>query len=203
VAVVSGRPVSFLRHALPIDGLALFGHYGVERFDGAEVVTAPEARCWAEAVRNAAAEAEAAVPGLFVERKGSLAVALHWRRRPELETAALGLGQRLAAAHNLRLEPGRRTVELRPPLDVDKGSPVAALAAGAHAALVMGDDRGDIAAFAAGRRLVEEGRLRHLLRVAVRSSETPAELLNHADLSVDGPPGALQLLAELADLLER
>jgi trehalose 6-phosphate phosphatase len=204
VAVVSGRPVAFLRAALPVDGLALFGHYGVERFgEGGEVFTAPEAGRWVEAVRNAAAEAEAALPGLFVERKGSLAVALHWRRRPEFETAALKLGHRLAAAHNLRLEPGRRTLELRPSLDVDKGRPVAALAAGAHAALVMGDDRGDVAAFAAGRRLVEEGRLRHVLRVVVRSSETPAELLDHADLTVDGPPGALHLLAELADLLER
>jgi hypothetical protein len=66
----------------------------------------------------------------------------------------------------------------------------------------MGDDRGDIAAFAAAGRLVKEGRLGHLLRVAVRSSETPPELLHHADLAVDGAPGALDLLAELADLLE-
>jgi trehalose 6-phosphate phosphatase len=203
VAVVSGRPVSFLRDALPVDGLALFGHYGVERLECGEVVTFAAARRWAGAVRNAAVEAEAVVPGLFVERKGSLALALHWRRRPELETAALRLGERLAATYNLRLEPGRRTLELRPPLDVDKGNQLAALADGAHAALVMGDDRGDIAAFAAAGQLVEKGRLRHALRVAVRSSETPAELLDHADLTVDGPPGALHLLAELADLLER
>jgi trehalose 6-phosphate phosphatase len=203
VAVVSGRPVAFLRDALAVDGLALFGHYGVERFDGEAISTAPQARRWEEAVRLAAAEAETALAGVFVERKGSLAVALHWRRHPDLEPAAISLGRRLAATHGLRLEPGRQTVELRPPLDVDKGSPVAELADGAHAALVMGDDRGDIAAFAAAGRLVEEGRLGHVVRVAVRSSETPAELLDRADLAVDGPSGALDLLEELADLLDR
>lgn len=209
VAVVSGRPVAFLRNALPVEGLALFGHYAVERLDGDAVTTVAEARLWAEAVRTAAAEAEAEaepdaeLAGLFVEHKGSLAVALHWRRHPDLGPAAIRLGQRLAATHQLRLDPGRQTLELRPPLDVDKGSPVAELATGAHAALVMGDDRGDIAAFAAAGRLVEEGRLGHLVRVAVRSSETPAELLDHADLAVDGAPGALDLLNEVADLLDR
>ena len=202
VAVVSGRPVSFLREALPVDGLVLRGQYGVERFDGATVSTLPEAHTWVDAVRAAADEAEASLPGLFVERKGALAVGLHWRRRPDLETAAVDLGRRLAATHGLRLEPGRQTLELRPPLDVDKGTTAGELADGASAALVVGDDRGDLAAFAAVGHLMEEGRLRHALRVAVRSPENPPELLAQADLHVDGPDGALTLLGELARLLE-
>ena len=202
VAVVSGRPVSFLRDALPVDGLRLCGQYGVERFDGATVSTLPSAQAWADAVRAAADEADAALPGLFVERKGALAAVLHWRRRPELESAAEELGRRLAASHGLRLEPARQALELRPPLDVDKGTATAALADGAAAALVIGDDRGDLAAFAAVGRLVEQGRLRHAVRVAVRSSEAPAELLARADLHADGAEGVVRLLAELADRLE-
>jgi trehalose 6-phosphate phosphatase len=198
VAVVSGRPVAFLRERLPVEGLALFGQYGVERFEGAEVVTAPAAARWTEAVRRAAREAEAALPDLFVERKGDVAVALHWRRRPDLETEATDLGHRLAGALGLRLEPGRRALELRPPLEVDKGTAVEELAAGASAALFIGDDRGDLAAFDMLSRLVEEGRLAHAVRVAVRSAEAPAELLRRADLVVDGPAGALRLLDELA-----
>ena len=50
--------------------------------------------------------------------------------------------------------------------------------------------------------LREEGRLRHGLRVAVRSPEAPPELLAQADLHVDGPDGALAFLGKLADLLE-
>ena len=201
VAVVSGRPVAFLRDQLPVEGLALFGQYGVERFDGVDVTTAPTIGRWVEAVHRAADEAEAALPGLFVERKGEVAVGLHWRSRPDLETAAVDLGRRLAGVHGLRLEPGRQTLELRPPLDVDKGTAVEELVAGASAALFIGDDRGDLAAFDTLNRLVADGRLAHAVLVAVRSPEAPAELLEQADLVVDGPRGALRLLNELVALV--
>jgi trehalose 6-phosphate phosphatase len=189
VAVVSGRPVEFLRSVLPVSGLVLVGQYGVERLDGTTVVTDPRVKPWTQPVASAAAEAEASLPGLFVERKGSVATALHWRRAPELEADAVDLGRRLAARHGLALEPGRLTLELRAPVDVDKGTATAELAAGAHAALVAGDDRGDLAAFAAISRLRETGRLAYGVRVAVRSPEAPPELLDQADHEVDGPPG--------------
>ena len=198
VAVVSGRPVDFLRERLPVDGVALFGQYGVERFDGTGVTTAPAAARWCDAVRRAADEAERRLPGLLVERKGAVAVTLHWRQRPVLEAAATDLGRSLAAAYGLRLEPGRQALELRPPLDVDKGTAVEELTAGASAALFIGDDRGDVAAFDTLSRLVDEGRLAHAVRVAVRSPETPDALLDRADFAVDGPQGALDLLNRLA-----
>jgi trehalose 6-phosphate phosphatase len=201
VAVVSGRPLDFLRHWLPVDGLALFGQYGIERLEGDEVKTVPGIDGWADAVRRAAGEAETRLPGLFVERKGTIALALHWRQRPDLEEAATALGRRLAAEHDLRLEPGRRTLELRPPVDVDKGTATEELAAGFSAALFIGDDRGDLAAFDALTRLVDDGRLAHAVRVAVRSPETPAALLERADMAVDGPHGALELLERLAGAL--
>ncbi len=198
VAVVSGRPVEFLRSVLPVDGLVLVGQYGVERLDGATVVTDPRARSWTESIAAAAAEAEASLPDLFVERKGAVATALHWRRAPELEAAAVDLGRRLAARHGLALEPGRLTLELRAPVDVDKGTATAELAADAHAALFAGDDRGDLAAFAALSRLQSSGHLTHALRVAVRSPEAPQELLRQADHEVDGPAGLLALLGRIA-----
>ena len=199
VAVVSGRPVEFLRSVLPVDGLVLVGQYGVERLDDGTVLTDPRVQPWTEPVANAAAEAERSLPGLFVERKGAIATALHWRRAPELEAAAIDLGRRLAASHGLALEPGRLTLELRAPVGVDKGTATAALAAGAHAALVAGDDRGDLAAFAALCRLQEQGRLTHGLRVAVRSPEAPPELLRQADHEVDGPAGLQAFLDRIAD----
>jgi len=199
VAVVSGRPVEFLRRHLPVEGLMLFGQYGIERFDGMRVTTAPAAARWADAVRRAADDAERRLPGLFVERKGSVAVALHWRQQPELEAEASDLGRGLATGYGLWLEPGRQVLELRPPLAVDKGTAVEELVDGSTAALFIGDDRGDLAAFDALTRLVDEGRLTHAVRVAVRSREAPGELLERADLAVDGPQGALELLDRLAD----
>jgi trehalose 6-phosphate phosphatase len=202
VAVLSGRPVDFLRRHLPVEGLVLLGHYGVERVDGTgTATTAAGAAHWADVVRRVADDAEQRLPGLYVERKGRLAVALHWRRRPDLEAAAADLARHHAAAHGLRLEPGRQTVELRPPLDVDKGTATEGLAAGATAAMFVGDDRGDLAAFTTLCRLVEQGQLAHGLRVAVRSPEAPAELLDQADLTVDGPPGVVELLDRIAELV--
>lgn len=201
VAVVSGRPLEFLRNRLAVDGLALFGQYGLERFDDGRVTTATAAAAWVDAVRRAADEAERQLPGLFVERKGAVAVALHWRKRPELEDAAVELGRRLAADHGLQTEPGRQTLELRPALDIDKGTVTEELAAGASAALFIGDDRGDVAAFDALSRLAAAGRLAHALRIVVRSPETPAELLERADMVVDGPVGAIGFLERLADRL--
>jgi trehalose 6-phosphate synthase len=200
VAVVSGRSLDFLRCHLPI-GIELFGQYGVERLDNGIVVTAPATDGWLDAIREAADEAERELPDLFVERKGAVAVGLHWRQHPELEAAARDLGRRLAETYGLHLEPGRMTLELRPPVKVDKGTVTAELAAGSTAALFIGDDRGDLAAFTALTALVEKGGLAQALRVAVESPESPPDLLENADLVVDGPDGVVEFLTRLADLL--
>jgi trehalose 6-phosphate phosphatase len=201
VAVVSGRPVDFLRDVLGEAGVVLVGQYGLERLEEGRIVPAPEAAAYSEAVAAAARDAEAALPGLVIERKGTIAVTLHWRVEPALEAEALALGRRLAARHGLAAQPGRRALELRPPLPVDKGTATETLVAGRHAALVAGDDEGDVAAFAALDRLVAGGHLGHGLRVAVRSPEAPAGLLDRADYQVDGPEGLAALLWRLVDSL--
>lgn len=201
VAVVSGRPVAFLREALPEEGLVLVGQYGLERLEGGRPVSDPRAAVYSEAVAAAAREAEQALPGLLVERKEGVAVTLHWRLAPEREEQAVALGRRLAARYGLALQPGRLALELCPPVAVDKGTAAAALVAGCHAALVAGDDHGDEAVFTALDRLVAEGRLAHALRVAVRSPEAPPGLLERADYQVDGPAGLAALLDHLAALV--
>ncbi|MGH8972750.1 MAG: trehalose-phosphatase [Acidimicrobiia bacterium] len=199
VAVVSGRPAGFLRRHLASPGLTVAGQYGLERLEEGEVVIHPDAREWMPAVAEAARRAVAALPGLHVERKGEVAVTLHWRRAPGLEADALALGRQLAVELGLAAQPGRLALELRPPLPVDKGTVAEELAAGAHAALVAGDDHGDLPFFDALDRLTAAGRLDHGLRVAVASPESPPALMERADLAVDGPAGLLAVLAQLAD----
>jgi trehalose 6-phosphate phosphatase len=202
VAVVSGRPVRFLEAVMGLPGIILAGQYGLEQLDGGIFTVDQRAQAFAPAVAAAAAEAEAALPDLFVERKGALSVTLHWRRHPELEEAACSLGADLAARHGLAVQPGRMALELRPPLAVDKGTATETLVRGAQAALFAGDDAGDVAAFTALDRLVAAGRLGAALRVAVRSPEAPPELLERADYQVDGPAGLAGLLDRLAAVLD-
>ena len=123
VAVVSGRPAAFLVEALGVDGLAYAGIYGLERVVGGEVVVDPRVAPWLDAVAHAADDAEAALPGLLVERKGQVAVTVHWRTQPARGPAAAAWAE--AAAARLGLEAplrGRMAVELRPPVPVDKGT---------------------------------------------------------------------------------
>ena len=61
------------------------------------------------------------------------------------------------------------------------------------AALYVGDDTTDLDAF----RGLRESNLRVSICVAVSSPEAPPELMEQADLVVEGTTGALELLREL------
>ena len=93
--------------------------------------------------------------------------------------------------------PAKASVELHPPVNVDKGSVVEAAAAGMRALTFVGDDVGDLPAFDGLDRLAAAGV--HTVKVAVVTSEAPALLLERADLVVEGPAGALALFEGLAE----
>ena len=197
VAVVSGRPVSFLARHLAAAGprVHLYGGYGLEWSEGGTVHRAPEAEPWVGAVAEVVAAARAEAPaGVGIEDKG-FAVTLHWRPAPEAGTWAATFSERWSARTGLALQPGRMAVEFRPPVDLDKGAVVERLARGCRAACFMGDDAGDLAAFAALDRLAAGG-LRGV-RVAVHDEESPPELIARADLVVTGPEQALGVLRAL------
>lgn len=202
VGVVSGRPVSFLRERLAgvEERLSLVGLYGVEWVERGEVRTLPGAEGWREVLAGVAGDASRAAPaGVGVEDKG-LALTLHARRSPEQLGWVEDFAASVASRHGLAVHSGRLSVELRPPVEVDKGTVVARLGEGMSAIAYLGDDRGDLPAFAALGRRRSEGVV--TVAVAVSSDEAPPELLDTADLVVDGPAGALALLAGLADRLD-
>jgi len=202
VAVVSGRPAGFLaehliRRGADVGGLRLVGLYGLETVDEHGRVSAtPEAEQWRDVVASAAARAERdAPPGGRVEPKG-LSVTLHWREHPELEGWAMSAAGRLAGESGLVLHPARRSVELRPPLDIDKGTAVGELVSGFSAACFLGDDLGDLPAFAALDRLASDGT--RTVKVAAAGADVPVDVVMAADLVVEGPVGALEFLRALA-----
>ena len=71
------------------------------------------------------------------------------------------------------------------------------LAAGCSAACFLGDDIGDLPAFAALGRLAAADGLA-TVGVAVQDAETAPEVAAAADLIVEGPAGAMAVLAWLA-----
>lgn len=195
VGVVSGRPVEVLARHLTDPALRLAGLYGLERRIGGEVVDLPDAATWAAAVAGAVADlGERLPPGAVVESK-RLSLTVHYRQAPEVAAEVARVAQEVAAAHGLVDRPARMSVEVHPRGTPDKGTVVEELAAGRAAACFLGDDVGDVPAFAALDRLAATGMA--TVRVAVRSEGVAAELVDRADVVVDGPQGAVTWLRSL------
>jgi trehalose 6-phosphate phosphatase len=200
VAVVSGRPAAFLADRMAAGtgtGVELIGLYGMESV-GPDGTVRPDGRVapWLPVVAETAARLSDGAPdGVLVEVKGP-AVAVHWRRAPGAGGWAVARTTEEAARSGLEAHPGRLSVELRPPLAIDKGTVVRRLTEGCAAACFLGDDIGDLPAFAElARRAAEDGVT--VVGVAVRDAETAPEVADAADLSVDGPEGALAVLGWL------
>lgn len=194
VAIVSGRPVAFLGEHLPA-GVERHGLYGLEAVVDGELVVPPGADSWRTVVDEVVAAARAeGPPGLDVEHKG-LSLTLHYRRQPRLADATLRWAELAADRSGLELRRAKMSLELHPPVAVDKGTVVQARAAGMTAVAYIGDDEGDLPAFAALDHLAAGGVV--TVKVAVRTAETSGALLARADIRVDGPEGALALLREL------
>jgi trehalose 6-phosphate phosphatase len=196
VAVVSGRPVAFLREHFGGRGLVLSGLYGLEHLHGERIEEADGASAWRPVVAEVVTRAQGPNgPGVDVEPKG-LSVTLHYRNWPGREADTRAWVEAEADRTGLTVHPGRLCFELRPPIERDKGTVVRELAAGLEAACFLGDDAGDLDAFDALDALEHDGLF--AVRVGVRSAEGPAEILERSDVQVDGPAGALELLDRLS-----
>ena len=181
VACVSGRPRGQLEALVPVAGVELVGEHGLE--------LAPEAAAWAGRI------AEFGRAFDWPAEQKALSVSFHFRRSDDEAAARAYLTRVADAAVRDGLVPrwGRKVLEVRPPVPADKGTAVRALLDRARLdrAVYVGDDTTDLDAFAG-----LDG-LEVAVRVAVESSESPAGLLEAADVVVAGPEGVLALLRSL------
>jgi trehalose 6-phosphate phosphatase len=120
---------------------------------------------------------------------------LHYRARPELEDAVRRWADAESRRSGLVSRPARMSVELHPPIAVDKGTALLQVAEGLSAVCFIGDDVGDLPAFDALDELEQQGVA--VLRVAVGGSEAVPALVERADLVLDGPEGVKDLLERL------
>ena len=210
VAIITGRPASFLasREELAelasMPGFTVYGHYGRETWSskaGLQTVVPAPASEEVAVVREELARLVARPgvdPGIWLEDKGS-SVAVHTRRAtdPVGALAAFeGPVRELAARHDLRVEPGKLVLEIRPH-GVHKGDALRKIVheRDAHAVLYAGDDLGDLSAFA----VVDELRADGIPGVKVCSGSAEAiTVAEAADMVVDGPDGVADLLESLA-----
>jgi trehalose 6-phosphate phosphatase len=191
VAVISGRPASFLEPLLPAE-VVVSGLYGLETVRDGVRTDHPGSHAWRAAIDEVSRLSQAQGPaGMAVEPKG-LSLTLHFREHPEVEAAVVDWAAAQAERSGLVMRPARMSVELHPPIAADKGTAVEGLVGDVEAACFVGDDRGDLPAFDALDRLEDRGLV--VVRVAVASAEVPGDLVDRADLVVDGPEAVMGLL---------
>ena len=201
VAIISGRPAVFLADRVALPGVPLLGSYGMEQYrDGVRLID-PKAAEWLGPVHEADRSLRvllAGSDGIQVEEK-SVSVAVHWRQAPDHAAAAEEVRRvtaRLAEDLGLQLEPGKLVAELRPPIDVDKGSAVGKLLAahpGLSAFAYAGDDLGDLPALRAARAAGGYA------LVIDHGPETDPRLRELADETFDGTDAFADWLGKLAD----
>lgn len=205
VGCISGRQAQVARRIVSLGTIAYVGNHGSEllRPGGGSVEIDPEIAAHEQAVRRFAANVYTPrMQQLRVRAEDKQAIAaFHWRGAPDeaaAEAAVHDIAER-AEAEGLYTHWGRKVLEVRPPVAIDKGRGVRRLLAGRDlaAGLYVGDDRTDIDAFDGLHALVEEGELGAAICVGVRSDETPEALERAADVLVDGPPGVRELLKAL------
>ncbi len=209
VAVVSGRSAVFLASRLELSAnsspLRAIGLHGLEEaFPDGTVKLQAGVSAWRPVIETAGDELLAAVPsGVRVEDKG-YGITVHWRSATasgsELESMAAratAVTRAIGTAHGLVVRPGKSSVELSLPLGIDKGSVATQLCEGLERAACLGDDRSDLLAFQALDRLRATSGVRGV-KIAVTSAEAPRELLDDADVILDGPSEATHFLEALA-----
>jgi trehalose 6-phosphate phosphatase len=181
VACISGRTGADAYRLVGVDRIFYVGVHGLE--------LAPEADAWRAPLRPFAA-----LEWPWIEDKG-LTVALHWREAPDEAGARQELEGVAARARASGLEArwGRKVLELRPPVDADKGTAVRALLTehGLTRAFYAGDDTTDLDAF----RGLDGCEL--AVRVAIASAESPPGLREAADLVVSSPADLVDVLRGL------
>jgi trehalose 6-phosphate phosphatase len=181
VACVSGRPGEVAREIVGVPEVAYIGEHGLE--------LEPEAEEWAPRIREFAAAAP------WQTEDKPLAAAFHYRTAPDPDAARAQLEQVAAAAleEGFRTRWGRMVLEVLPPVDASKGTAVKRLLArhGLQRALFAGDDTTDLDGFRA-----LDG-LDVAVRVAIVSSEGPADLGERADLIVGSTQALVDVLRQL------
>jgi trehalose 6-phosphate phosphatase len=206
VGAISGRAAADAASLVGLDELVYVGNHGMEVWRDGEARPSKEAAAYMPAIGATLAEAQAAItlPGVLFEDK-SVTASVHYRLTDDPEAAGEAIGavlERLAERYGLRLTRGRLVWEIRPPLEVNKGTAVRSLAREyeLRGLIFLGDDRTDADAFAALRSLRESGECA-TLNVGVLADETPDVIREQADLLVDGVAGVESLLARAAAIV--
>ena len=203
-AIVSGRPVELLARLCDVPGAVYVGNHGLEKMVDGEVVSRQNVGDSTASVKEVIGSVQRQfdrIEGVVIEDKGPV-VAVHYRqaRDPaEAETAILEL---LEGRKGVTIGQGKMVIEVRPAVEFSKGLAVRDLIAERRlrGGIYMGDDLTDVDAL---RQLKQSaiGSCFSGVGIAVTGTETPPELIEASDFTLDGLEEVERFLGWLDDEL--
>ncbi len=207
VACVSGRRAADARRIVSLGSIAYLGSHGSEVLHPGSIQPEmdSELQAWTRRVQEFTRDHfDETLRQLRVRLEDKEAIAaLHWRGVPDEEEAEAAVREVAEAAEQAGFTThwGRKVLEIRPPVRIDKGAGIVSLLRDTQlvAALYVGDDVTDLDAFRGLTELVERGSLGSAVRIGVRSDEGPVAIVERADYVVDGVDGFVDVLEALRD----
>ncbi len=211
IAIMTGRSIDDGAAMLNLDGLTYIGTHGLEWSEGLPwlhpVEVVPEAMNFYEPGKYLLDLVEqhlSELPGVIVQRK-RIGGSIHYRLAPdpaETRQKLLSLLEQPARQVNMSLSEGKLIVEIRVPLPVHKGLALRQFVQhfSLRAIVFAGDDRTDLDAVIEITKMRKEGIA--ALSIVVQHPDTLHDLLEQADIVVQGVTGMVELLREIVEMLE-
>jgi trehalose 6-phosphate phosphatase len=191
-ALVSGRGVVDLRQRFDRPWAVYYGNHGIEYWSEGGARNALLAQPWVEPMRSLLGQiGPLGIPGAFIEDKG-ITIAIHYRLTADPAKARETLLQRLQPLcdqYGLELTEGHSIFEIKPPIQVNKGTAAAAIVKdhGLKSVLFLGDDVTDTHAMQHLHALSADPKCElNALSVGVIHAASPPSLLESCDMTADG-----------------
>ncbi len=206
VALVTGRSAHDATAMTNATGVSVIGNHGFERIVAgqhivdAAVLAAVSGIDESLAIIKSNLQADGSIDGLVFENK-NLSASIHYRLADDTDAMRQRLLDEIVAvtaAHGLRVTEGRLVIEIRPAVEINKGTAITAMAKdeGLEGIVFLGDDLTDIDGFRALSDLRASGV--RTASIAVVAPESNPLVEQAADYCVDGVDEAIRLLSELA-----
>ncbi len=205
VAIVSGRAANAAKRIIGNAEIAYIGNHGFETLlPGHATVVCEEAQPYISSIKELVEKSSfdsLAEAGVWLEDK-TATVSYHFRRARDPDEALRFIRETVVpVAEKLGLEvsDGRMVVEIKPPVEINKGVSIGRLLDRLEVdrAIYVGDDTTDIDALKELRkRRRKKGRV--MIGVGVISKEMPDQLVKYCDLMVARVSGVESLLQILA-----
>ncbi len=196
MCLLTGRPADDAWRLVGVDDAIYVGNHGAERWYRGELLRPPGIERYQGRLARASwilRELLASTPAITFEDKG-IGFAIHYRRDPSVGPAVLEAATRVCRRRGLEVAQRTAHVEVRPPVEADKGVALLEIASrhGLAGLVVMGDDPVDAPAFAAARsHAAATGADVAVVTVGER-------MRGSGDLALEDPAGTCRLLDDVA-----